>query len=94
MPEMQLEDNNKFVIIRPATTAKSLREEFANRLSQLQESCEHEKTKWMNMEWALGHVSGRGCVCLRCEKALETTSEFEPNNPKLRNLLKRSKRLR
>jgi hypothetical protein len=87
-------DGKEFVIIRTETTAKSLREEFANRLSLLQESCKHEKTKWMNIEWAPGHVSGRGCVCLRCEKTLETTREFEPNNPKLRNLLKRSKKLR
>jgi hypothetical protein len=78
----------------PETTAKTLREEFANRLSHLQESCKHESTKWMNIEWAPGHVSGRGRVCLRCEKILETKNEFEPNNPKLRNLLKKSKRLR
>jgi len=87
-------EEEKFVIVIPETTAKSLREEFANRLSHLQESCKHENTKWINMEWAPGHISGRGRVCLRCEKALETKNEFEPDNPKLRQLLKRSKRLR
>ncbi len=87
-------EEKEFVIFRPETTAKSLREEFANRLSHLQESCEHENTKWMNIEWAPGHISSRGCVCLRCEKTLETTSEYEPSNPKLRTLLKKSKRLR
>jgi len=87
-------ERKEFVVFRPETTAKSLRKEFANRLSQLQESCKHESTKWMNIEWAPGHVSGRGRVCLRCEKILETKNEFEPNNPKLKNLLKKSKRLR
>ena len=87
-------ERKEFVIFRPETTANSLREEFANRLSQLQESCEHENAKWMNIEWAPGHISSRGCVCLRCEKILETMSEYEPSNPKLRTLLKKSKRLR
>ena len=43
-------EEKEFVIFRPETTAKSLRKEFANRLSHLQESCEHENTKWMNIE--------------------------------------------
>src|SRR2546425_55681 len=102
MPKVQREDSNRVAdqTIRMLDNQTwdhrqvSFREEFANRLSLLQESCKHEKTKWMNIEWAPGHVSGRGCVCLSCEKTLETTSEFEPNNPKLRDLLKRSKRLR
>ncbi len=87
-------ERKEFVVFRPETTAKSLRKEFANRLSQLQESCKHESTKWMNIEWAPGHVSGQGRDCLRCEKILETKNEFEPNTPKLKNLLKKSKRLR
>jgi hypothetical protein len=56
----------KFVVVIPETTARSLREEFANRLSHLQESCKHTKAKWMLVEWAPGHVSGRGRVCLKC----------------------------
>jgi len=84
----------KFVIVIPETTARSLREEFVNRLSHLQESCKHEKTKWMPIEWAPGHISGQGRVCTKCEKTLERRDEFEPDNPKLRNLLKRSRRLR
>jgi hypothetical protein len=79
---------------RVISSAGSLREEFANRLSHLQESCKHEKTKWRPIEWAPGHISGQGRVCLKCEKTLETRNEFEPDNPKLRSLLKRTKRLR
>lgn len=64
-------ERREFVIFRPETTAKSLRAEFANRLSQLQESCEHKNARWMNVEWAPGHISGRGRVCDRCEKILD-----------------------
>ncbi len=87
-------EEKEFVTIKPETTAESLREEFANRLSQLQESCKHEKTKWMFIEWAPGHVSGRGRVCLKCEKTLETRNDLEPGSPRVKNLLKKSKRLR
>jgi len=87
-------DRKEFVEFRPETTAESLRKEFANRLSQLQESCKHEKSKWMSVEWVPGHISGESRVCLRCEKTLETMSDIEPNNPKLRKLLKQSRRLR
>jgi hypothetical protein len=87
-------EEKKFVVVIPETTTRSLREEFANRLSQLQESCKHENTKWMSVERAPGHISGESRVCLRCEKTLETISDIEPNNPKLRKLLKQSRRLR
>jgi hypothetical protein len=56
-------------------TAKMLRAEFESRLSQLQESCEHEKSKWMPLEWAPGHLSGRVRVCNRCEKILESDED-------------------
>jgi len=83
----------EFVRIRPDATARSLRQDFEDNLSHLQESCEHKKTKWMYMEWVLGPIFGQRRVCLKCEKTLET-EEFEPDNPKLKNLLKRSRRLR
>jgi hypothetical protein len=86
-------EEKEFVKFGPETTAQSLRDEFANRLSLLQESCKHAKAKWMLIEWAPGHVSGEGRVCLKCEKTLET-KEFGPDNTRLKNLLKTSKRLR
>ena len=64
----------ELVLIRPEATAEELREEFEGRLSQLQDSCKHTKTQWMNVEWALGHPSlGKRLVCLRCEKILQKT---------------------
>lgn len=84
----------EMVVMGPETTAESLRREFENRLSHLQESCEHEKTKWTEMKWPLGLIYGRRRVCLKCEKTLETRNEFEPNNPRLKKLLRTSKRLR
>jgi len=87
-------EEKKFVIVIPETTAKSLREEFATRLLHPQESCKHEKSKWMSVERAPGHISGENRICLRCEKTLETLNDIEPNNPKLQKLLKQSRRLR
>ena len=84
----------EFVRIRSDATAKSLRQAFEDRLSQLQESCKHEKTKWIPMEWPLGPRFGERRVCLKCEKILETKNEPEPVHPKLKKLLKTSVRLR
>ncbi len=68
-------EEKEFVLIKPETTAKILREEFERRLTHLQESCKHDKAEWMEIEWAPGHFSGRGLVCLRCEKILQTEKE-------------------
>lgn len=70
-------------IIKPEMTAKMLRDEFHRRLSHLQESCSHEKTKWAEKEWAPGHTYGTERVCLRCERILETAEEpsIDPNDP-------------
>ncbi len=62
----------ELIVFKPGTTAKALREEFQRRLSHLQESCEHEKTRWVDMEWTLGLIYGRRLVCLRCEKVLKS----------------------
>ncbi len=90
----------EFVIIKPETTAKILREEFQRRLTHLQGSCKHQKTQWMDMEWAPGHFYGRGLVCLRCEEIIKTKIPHMEDRPKLKRLpevlVKRSrnKRLR
>ncbi len=65
-------EEKELVLIKPETTAQTLREEFNRRLTHLQESCKHEKAEWMDMEWAPGHSSGRGLICVRCEKVLRT----------------------
>ncbi len=65
-------EEKELVIIKPEATAKTLREEFERRLSDLQESCAHEKAERMNVEWAPGHSLIGGLVCLRCEKVLQT----------------------
>jgi hypothetical protein len=46
------EDGNpkELVLIKPETTAEELRREFGARLSQLQDSCNHTKSKWTLME--------------------------------------------
>jgi hypothetical protein len=78
--EAEVGDRDKeFIRIFPRTTAKTLREEFAERLSHLQESCKHERKQWQIMGQSLGPVIGRERVCLRCEKVLETMTGFEEN---------------
>jgi hypothetical protein len=67
----------KELVILPKT-AKKIREEFERRLSHLQESCNHEKSRWTIMEPKPGQGSRQTLVCQRCEKMLET------KNPKPR----------
>ena len=71
--EVEAEGEEKeLVIIKPEATGKTLREEFERRLSHIQGSCAHEKAEWMNVKRAPSHSLGRGLVCLRCEKVLQT----------------------
>src|SRR5207245_5370504 len=63
----------KELVILPKT-AKKIREEFERRLSHLQESCSHEKSRWTRTERTPGHRSSQTLVCWRCEKILETTN--------------------
>jgi hypothetical protein len=65
-------EEGELVIDLAEVTAKTLREELARRLAGLQESCKHERSAWMPLEWAPGHLSGRVRVCSRCEKILES----------------------
>ena len=51
--------------------AKKLRDKFEKELSELQDSCEHPSSTWMDWAWAPGHIWGRVRVCDRCEKVLE-----------------------
>ncbi len=74
--EVQVDGEPKeLVLIKPETTAKALREEYERRLSHLQESCSHEIAEWAEMQLAPGHTYGRGRVCLRCERIMETDEE-------------------
>ena len=77
--EIEADGNPKeLVLIKPETTAEELRREFGARLSQLQDSCNHAKSKWMLMEWAPGHlIPGKNLVCLQCEKILDTKAKMK-----------------
>jgi hypothetical protein len=91
--EIEADGNPKeFVSIKPKTRARDLREEFQDRLSLLQESCDHVKTQWMTVEWALGHPTlGKRLVCLKCEKILqktEGTARLKPSTGRKRSLPK------
>jgi len=66
----------KELVVLPKTAMK-IREEFEKRLSHLQESCGHEKSRWTT-ERTPSQGSRQTLVCRRCEKILET------KNPKLR----------
>ncbi len=63
----------ELVLISP--DAKTLREEFESRLSHLQESCRHEKAKWMKIESAPGYFQ-TAFVCRKCEKILKTEKDL------------------
>ncbi len=77
------------VLIRSEKSAKELREEFEERLSSLQMSCNHEESKWQILPLSEGPFIGKMRVCVRCEKTLETISgfdehekyEIDPNDP-------------
>src|SRR5438132_12155867 len=60
----------KELVIIPKT-AKKIREEFERRLSHLQESCNHEKSRWTRIDRMPGQGPGQTLVCQRCEKILE-----------------------
>jgi len=65
-------EEGELVIDRIEVTASSLRDEFARRLSGLQESCRHQGSEWILLEREPGHLSGRVRVCNSCERILET----------------------
>lgn len=54
------------------TTAKSLREDFENKLKNLQENCKHEDlSNWIEEWWAPGHITGFMVKqCNTCEKII------------------------
>jgi hypothetical protein len=82
--EAEATREEKELVILPKT-AKKIREEFERRLSHLQESCYHEKSKWTRIKRTLGHGSRQILVCQRCEKILET------ENPKIGTMRDRLK---
>jgi len=69
--EAEATREEKELVIIPRT-AKRIREEFERRLSHLQESCSHEKSRWTRVERTPGHGSRQTLVCQRCDKTLET----------------------
>ncbi len=69
--EAEATREEKELVILPKT-AKKIREEFERRLSHLQGSCSHEKSRWTRTERTPGHRSSQTLVCWRCEKILET----------------------
>ena len=69
------------VLVKRETTAQTLRADYEMRLSHLQESCSHKKTKWMDVYWAPVHYYGRALVRLRCEKRLKMRPGWESVRP-------------
>ena len=69
------------VLIKRQITAHALKIDFERRLSQLQESCSHRKTKWIDVDWAPVHYYGRALICLRCEKRLKIKPGWESVRP-------------
>ncbi len=69
--EAEATREEKELVILPKT-AKKIREEFERRLSHLQESCNHERSKWTRVKRTPGQDPGQTRVCQRCEKILET----------------------
>ena len=74
--EAEATREEKELVIIPKT-AKKIREEFERRLSHLQESCNHEKSRWTRIERTPGQSPRQTLVCQRCEKILEI------KNPKI-----------
>jgi len=87
----------KRVIIKRQITAQTLRTDYERRLLQLQESCSHKKTKWMDLAWAPVLYYGDALVCLRCEKRLKIKRGWEsvravtPKETQLRNKMDKEK---
>jgi len=69
--EAEATREEKELVIIPRT-AKKIREEFERRLSHLQESCNHEKSKWTRIARIPSYGNQQTLVCRRCEKILET----------------------
>jgi hypothetical protein len=82
--EAEATRKEKELVILPRT-ARLIREEFERRLSHLQESCSHERSKWTRVRHTPGRGFGQILVCQRCEKIVET------KNPKLGSLKGRLK---
>ncbi len=69
--EAEATREEKQLVIIPVT-AKKLREEFEKKLSHLQESCNHEKTRWTRNERTPDQPNLQTLVCRRCDKILGT----------------------
>jgi hypothetical protein len=53
--------------------ASELRNKFKRDLRDLQNTCPHIESAWMQHMWAPGHISpGKVKVCSECEKILNT----------------------
>ncbi len=76
---VEIETDKKEIrtVIIPERTAESLRDDYERRLSQLQESCKHEKSRWTRREPIPLHPGVKVRVCLKCEKVLERKERKE-----------------
>lgn len=52
-------------------TAQEIRAKCDADIKELQESCVHEETEWMEDHLMPGHSVGSVRVCICCEKAIE-----------------------
>jgi len=51
---------------------KKLREEYRQKISELQSNCPHTQiSDWVDYYWAIGHSSGTVRYCLNCEKIID-----------------------
>ena len=52
-------------------TINDMRKRHAKEIENLQDFCEHKRTKWFKYMWAPGHYDGQVKVCLKCDKHLD-----------------------
>lgn len=54
------------------STYNELKEEFEQKVKQLQEKCNHPRSKWYPQYWAIGHTTGyEVLICEICNKELD-----------------------
>lgn len=69
--EIETDETKTRPVIVPEKTAKSLRDDYERRLSNLQDSCTHERRNWRNMESIPARPPVRVLFCGKCEKTLK-----------------------
>ena len=51
--------------------AKKLKEEYDQKLKELQDGCPHTESQWLPYMWAPGHFFGEHKCCPNCWKVLD-----------------------